>query len=334
MNKITLNDFDIKKLQYLGGGAFGKVYKVEIGGENYALKIFAKFHRFNFNEIKTMKLFSKTKNIIDFILDLTNQTKQAYLMEFAPYGTLESYRKKNENNLTKEEKIELMKQVVNGIKSVHSTFRIIHDVKEENILVCKNKIAKLCDLGLASVVSPLEKNAFASDIYYLGYIFNEFGFSDFYHKCQCDDISLRPNIQEIASWFDNILLKTEKKKPKLPKIIQKSPLSIKRKNFAFRFQSQNFRKSSDFPQNVKFSSFFSGRNVDPNFRSRNNQKNSHFEKINKTSVFKDKKQFRKIGKTLSSSPNSRKIRKKMNERRNTLLTLSNDLNLPKLKKIE
>lgn len=75
-------------------------------------------------------------------------SEKLYLfLELMPYGSLDTlYEKKS---LTESEVSKITRQILNGLKFLHSKNVIHRDIKCANILLGKGKSAKLADFGFA-----------------------------------------------------------------------------------------------------------------------------------------------------------------------------------------
>ena len=134
------------------------------------------------------------KNIVE-IYDVGNENNRHYIvMEYVAGQTLKELTYKR-GALHMAEAIDIMKQVVNGVKAAHECGIIHRDLKPQNILVTNGGIVKIADFGIASISSVAqvtktdtimgslhylapeiargEKATPQSDIYALGIMFYE-----------------------------------------------------------------------------------------------------------------------------------------------------------------
>ena len=156
-------DFDIGDLiaenytieKTLGEGSFGVVYKVKerSSGITYALKLF-KFWEMNPKEREAM--FARFKMEFE-----TGQVKSHYLvksiehgvikgnpfivMEFCPNGDLLQFVRKQK----KTDFVQIGKEILYGLKDLHSCGKVHRDLKPENVLIKQNGGAALTDFGLS-----------------------------------------------------------------------------------------------------------------------------------------------------------------------------------------
>ncbi|KAJ5078306.1 eukaryotic translation initiation factor 2-alpha kinase eif2-alpha kinase -related [Anaeramoeba ignava] len=207
MKKQLKKQLDLQFISSIGGGCFGKVFKIVHSNSKqvYALKVFRKNEKINKQEIETMQSFQNHPNIVRFIKDISTQEIQGYLMEFCPFGSLSSLVQKNSKFLEKRKlRLQVMKDIVNGVLAIHERGLVIQDLKMDNILISSDFTAKLCDLGLAQIPDEQENVTFNNDIFYLGLIFAELGFLEFAELCSQKDCQKRPSILEVAEKLKNL----------------------------------------------------------------------------------------------------------------------------------
>ena len=145
----------------IGRGAFGKV---NLGlniltGRIVAIKSFNKKNLTN--EMTKKKIMYETDLMrklrhpsITKILE-TFETDQYFLiiMEYISGGNLQSFLKKRRKLNEKTAKI-LFKQIIDGIKYIHSMNIVHRDIKLENILLDLNNNIKICDFGVGKKIRP------------------------------------------------------------------------------------------------------------------------------------------------------------------------------------
>ena len=146
---IKLSDLRLKKR--LGKGAFGEVYESTIAGSNvkYATKKLDKSRymknpkslKYLLNEIKILKTINH-ENIVKLYCDLEDRKFRYLVTEYCNGGDLEKcleyYTTEKDRPFSEEEVQYIMKQLVSGIKYLHSSTKtkmsILHrDLKLENI---------------------------------------------------------------------------------------------------------------------------------------------------------------------------------------------------------
>ena len=144
----------------IGRGAFGKV---NIGlniltGRIVAIKSFNKQNISSFtSKEKIRKETDIMRNLkhssITKILEMFESEKYVLIiMEYIPGGNLHSYikkRKKISEHITKV----LFKQIIEGIKYIHSHGIVHRDIKLDNILLDLNNNIKICDFGVSKRIN-------------------------------------------------------------------------------------------------------------------------------------------------------------------------------------
>ena len=151
LTNIKLSDLRLKKK--LGKGAFGEVFASTIAGSNiiYATKKLdksrymknPKSYKYLLNEINILKNINH-ENIVKLYWDLEDRKFRYLVTEYCNGGDLEScldhYVSEKERPFSEEEVQYIMRQLVSGIKYLHSNTKtkmsILHrDLKLENILL-------------------------------------------------------------------------------------------------------------------------------------------------------------------------------------------------------
>ena len=151
LTNIKLSDLRLKKK--LGKGAFGEVFESTIAGSKiiYATKKLdksrymknPKSYKYLLNEINILKNINH-ENIVKLYWDLEDRKFRYLVTEYCNGGDLEScldhYVSEKERPFSEEEVQYIMRQLVSGIKYLHSNTKtkmsILHrDLKLENILL-------------------------------------------------------------------------------------------------------------------------------------------------------------------------------------------------------
>ena len=151
LTNIKLSDLRLKKK--LGKGAFGEVFESTIAGSKtiYATKKLdksrymknPKSYKYLLNEINILKIINH-ENIVKLYWDLEDRKFRYLVTEYCNGGDLEScldhYVSEKERPFSEEEVQYIMRQLVSGIKYLHSNTKtkmsILHrDLKLENILL-------------------------------------------------------------------------------------------------------------------------------------------------------------------------------------------------------
>ena len=154
----TINFYKYGRL--IGQGAFGKV---NIGlnvlsGRVVAIKSFNKA-KLTLNSENMKKILYETNLMqklnhpnITKILEMFEDDKFIFIiMEYINGGNLFSFVKKRRKLTEKIAKI-LYKQIILGIKHIHSKNIVHRDIKLENILIDLNNTVKICDFGIGVIL--------------------------------------------------------------------------------------------------------------------------------------------------------------------------------------
>ena len=144
----------------IGKGAFGKV---NLGlniltGRVVAIKSFNKDNIKN--ELSKKKILYETNLMrklrhpsITKILETFESEKYIFIiMEYISGGNLQSFVKKRRKLSEKTAKI-FFKQIIEGIKYIHSQNIVHRDIKLENILIDLNNNIKICDFGVGIMIN-------------------------------------------------------------------------------------------------------------------------------------------------------------------------------------
>ena len=147
------------KLNILGRGAFGIVYKVRDNttDKEYAMKILPIGNPEDFkNEAELMKMVTSlsSPHTVKYIesFAIAGQQEHIIIMEYCSGGSLRTvineYKKKREK-IPEETIIKYMTQILLGVDYIHKK-RILHrDLKPENLMIDDEGDVKVSDFGLA-----------------------------------------------------------------------------------------------------------------------------------------------------------------------------------------
>ncbi|KAF0553680.1 kinase-like protein [Gigaspora margarita] len=146
-------DYDYRefnKLERIGEGAYGEIYKAKWKEEVVALKIpkpnrdkkyiikeLQLFENFDYHE-KIIKFYGTTKD---------NENQINFILEYAEDGNLRDYLDKNKK-LGWSDKLNIAKEIAEGLNFLHSNGIIHRDFHSKNILVHKGR-AMIADFGLS-----------------------------------------------------------------------------------------------------------------------------------------------------------------------------------------
>ena len=145
----------------IGRGAFGKV---NIGlniltGRIVAIKSFNKKNIIN--EASKNKILYETNlmrglchpSVTKILETFECEKYMLIIMEYISGGNLQNFVKKRRKLCEKTAKI-LFRQIIQGIRYIHSRGIVHRDIKLENILLDLNNIIKICDFGVGKLIKP------------------------------------------------------------------------------------------------------------------------------------------------------------------------------------
>ena len=134
--------------------------KIEkILGKKYAIKVLKKKNLqkrdinniFNRNEVEISKILVRTKhkNIINIQNVLEDINNVYIIMEYCPNKNI------NINELSLNEKLKQITQIINGIKFLHKLGIIHGDLKIKHLLIGEDNNIRIIDYGFSSITSPI-----------------------------------------------------------------------------------------------------------------------------------------------------------------------------------
>ncbi|KAF9157995.1 hypothetical protein DFQ26_008096 [Actinomortierella ambigua] len=140
----------------LGLGGYGNVYRAEWGGRVVAAKrlhVTAAEAAKNSSIQREIQLLEKlqSKHIIQFYGTIHHEDRLVIMMEFAEGGCLNHAI--NDRLLDWPNKIRIAEEIARGLAYIHQMGVIHRDLKSMNVLLSRQKEAKLCDFGMATVKS-------------------------------------------------------------------------------------------------------------------------------------------------------------------------------------
>ncbi|ELP89569.1 serine/threonine protein kinase-transforming protein raf, putative [Entamoeba invadens IP1] len=161
---ISTSDFTLdKEKDYLGAGEFGKVYKIQMKGTSFALKInknpvCKEYAPGTVSELETLR-GSHNNNVVLFVGLTFIDERLGIITEYVD-SDLETFIHKRSSprfvkvfgqlNINLDLKIRIMEQCCLGVQWLHNAFGIIHrDIKPANFLMNTSFEVKICDFGLA-----------------------------------------------------------------------------------------------------------------------------------------------------------------------------------------
>jgi len=215
-----------KKLEYLGQGSYGKVYKVKSNstGEECVMKEISakKTDQTMFqNEVALMEKINNLSSpyLVKYIESYVREEESEYviIMEYCSGGSLEDiieqYKKKE--RISEDTILKFMKQILLGVMVLHKNKILHRDLKPGNILVDSKGNLKLSDFGISKQLSgPVpyaqtargtlcysslevlkgEKYNFCADIWSLGCILHEL--------CCLEPPCTKENIFIFVQWWE------------------------------------------------------------------------------------------------------------------------------------
>lgn len=214
-NWVSNHEELLNKASEIGGGVFGTVYKVSLGGDGGGGRVVAIKKLVKSNMIQNPEDFDREIRILGKVkhpnlISLkgyywTTQT-QLLVMEYAPNGSLQTQlhgRLPSTPPLSWENRFKIVLGTAKGLAHLHHSFRppIVHyNLKPSNILLDDNFNPKICDYGLARLLTKLDKhvvnNRFQSA---LGYVAPELACQSIRVNEKCDVHGFGVMILEIVT---------------------------------------------------------------------------------------------------------------------------------------
>jgi serine/threonine-protein kinase len=156
-NKINLNGVEYKKLQSIGSGGSGTVYKVESNGKYFALKLVESTDKKkNTRFMKECEFANKINNerIVKYLyygkFKKTMKNNQEIEVLYCLMPLYEcSLRKLIDKGISDDHKLKLCIQICESLEFIHNKGITHRDIKPENILISKEGNAVLADFGIA-----------------------------------------------------------------------------------------------------------------------------------------------------------------------------------------
>lgn len=142
----------------VGRGSSAAVFKcrhLTLGNLLVAVKIFPQMESMSALEIKRLSREIIAAHVIDhpnvtrFYDCIRDGNFVTIVSEYIEGGTLEDYKNKNELHIPTA--IILLTQVAAGLQAIHAAGIIHRDLKPQNILIGKDKIARITDFGIVSL---------------------------------------------------------------------------------------------------------------------------------------------------------------------------------------
>ena len=160
-----------KKMNPIGQGTFGTVYRVEKDNKKYALKIIPYDLKQVSSEIIALKTELKNQYIVEYIeWFLFDANTFCIVTEYCEDGDLEKKIKESTDSKLRINHNTILNwcyELLEGVSYLHSNKIIHRDIKPANILLKNGKI-KLCDFGVSRELgSSIEANTHAGTLMYM-----------------------------------------------------------------------------------------------------------------------------------------------------------------------
>ena len=151
---------NLEKIEELGSGGGGKVYKV-IKKKLYALKEMnaknsntEKLQQF-VNEYEIMNMLDHANILKAYGIFLSNERiPPSILLEYCPLNLLKAIEDKMFSN---EELVKIIYQIAEGMRYIHFKKVIHRDLKPTNILIMSDGTVKICDFGISKLMTIEEQ---------------------------------------------------------------------------------------------------------------------------------------------------------------------------------
>eukprot|EP01090_Pellita_catalonica_P012810 TRINITY_DN2874_c0_g1_i1.p1 TRINITY_DN2874_c0_g1~~TRINITY_DN2874_c0_g1_i1.p1 ORF type:complete len:211 (+),score=20.35 TRINITY_DN2874_c0_g1_i1:75-707(+) len=153
---------DYQLISQVGEGTYGRVYKARLKGSQdlYALKVLYNIESEQgisptaIQEIKYLKKLNNEPNVINLEATFfTPDNELVLVFEYMEHDLSGLLSLKNINLNVRERKY-IMKQLLEGLYQLHSKGVMHRDLKAANILLSKDNVLKIADLGLATDYKP------------------------------------------------------------------------------------------------------------------------------------------------------------------------------------
>ncbi len=156
-----------QKIELLGEGGYGYVYKVELKdkpGEYYALKKFKESRNregFNISAIREITILKELNHEnIEKVIDTFYGINCLYVQfEYIDcvLSKLIKFNLKNEKFLTEADIKGIMLQILTGLAEIHNNGILHRDLAPSNILINKNGVIKIADFGLSRFIASPDR---------------------------------------------------------------------------------------------------------------------------------------------------------------------------------
>ena len=155
---------EYETIKKIGSGHYGKIYLVRVNGKEMALKRIESSNDkgMDLSALREIKILRNIDHpYIIRIHDIFSEKNSTLclLMDYHPFDLKNLI--KNKILLSETEVIEIIYQILEAFKYLHTQAIVHRDIKPDNVLISSEGITKLIDFGLArhiqSVTEPLTK---------------------------------------------------------------------------------------------------------------------------------------------------------------------------------
>lgn len=169
VGKLLGNRYEV--IEKVGDGGMATVYKSKdkILNRKVAIKVLKDEYSNDQEFIKRFQIEAQSAaslshpNIVS-IYDVSNENNIHYIvMELIEGVTLKELIKEN-GKLEWKDAVEIASQIASGISQAHKNHIIHRDIKPHNIIMTKDRVAKITDFGIAKAVTSSTINASASTL--------------------------------------------------------------------------------------------------------------------------------------------------------------------------
>ena len=145
----------VKVLGKLGEGSFGTVFNVEKNEKEYALKIIEGNMREGIKSLRELDIMGRFihPNLMHANEILIEDNRTSILMDKA---ISDLNRAMYDPKLSFEKRVDILYQIVLGVKALHDSGYLHMDLKPLNVLLFPNNVAKLTDFGLSILTETID----------------------------------------------------------------------------------------------------------------------------------------------------------------------------------
>ncbi|XP_065183377.1 mitogen-activated protein kinase kinase kinase 20-like [Sycon ciliatum] len=161
MDAIEISIDDLEFLEFIGGGAFGSVYRGFWKPKNQIVAIKKYATPESSTEVAILAKLAH-RNIIQLYGAITADPNQCFVTEYASNGSLYDYLA--EHTLDCTEILTWARQIAMGMNYLHNEAPqpVIHrDLKSRNVVLSSDMCAKICDFGCARYLKATTKMTLA-----------------------------------------------------------------------------------------------------------------------------------------------------------------------------